>query len=293
MINVYVPATSANLGVGYDCLGLALDMKASATFEEIASGLEIIGCDARYCNEDNLFYQAFMQTLTYLNESITGLRICVSTDIPYARGLGSSATCIVAGIAGANAMMGNRLNKYEMFDLATRMEGHPDNVAPAIFGGLCVSFMEDDKPSMIRYGVKKGTHFVTIIPDYEVSTHAAREVLPDTMCYQDAIYQMGRCAAFAKALEIGNERIMKKACTDKMQEPYRKPLIPQFQTIQAICEEAGAATMFISGSGSTMIAITLDDVVADTVIERVSATYPTWDVRLLHATYDGVQCEEN
>lgn len=291
MIKVRVPATSANLGVGYDCMGLALDDYATVTFEVIAHGLEILGCEEAYCNEDNLFYQAFLEGLKYMNETVPGIRITVDTDIPYARGLGSSATCIVAGLAGANALFQNRMNRYELFDLATRMEGHPDNIAPAIFGGLCVSFMEEGKPNMIRYGVKRDLQFVTMIPDYEVSTKSAREVLPNNMSYAQAVYQMGRCAALAKAIEIGNAMIMKRACTDQMQEPYRKELIPEYADVNKLCEDAGMITMYISGSGSTMIALTQEEADAGVLAETVKKRYPTWDVRILKATYDGVQSE--
>ena len=291
MIKVRVPATSANLGVGYDCMGLALDDYATVTFEVIAHGLEILGCEEAYCNEDNLFYQAFLEGLKYMNETVPGIRITVDTDIPYARGLGSSATCIVAGLAGANALFQNRMNRYELFDLATRMEGHPDNIAPAIFGGLCVSFMEEGKPNMIRYGVKRDLQFVTMIPDYEVSTKSAREVLPNNMSYAQAVYQMGRCAALAKAIEIGNAMIMKRACTDQMQEPYRKELIPEYADVNKLCEDAGMITMYISGSGSTMIALTQEETDAGVLAESIKKRYPTWDVRILKATYDGVQSE--
>ena len=291
MIKVRVPATSANLGVGYDCMGLALDDYATVTFEVIAHGLEILGCEEAYCNEDNLFYQAFLEGLKYMNETVPGIRITVDTDIPYARGLGSSATCIVAGLAGANALFQNRMNRYELFDLATRMEGHPDNIAPAIFGGLCVSFMEEGNPNMIRYGVKRDLQFVTMIPDYEVSTKSAREVLPNNMSYAQAVYQMGRCAALAKAIEIGNAMIMKRACKDQMQEPYRKELIPEYADVNKLCEDAGMITMYISGSGSTMIALTQEEVDAGVLAETIKKRYPTWDVRILKATYDGVQSE--
>lgn len=291
MIKVRVPATSANLGVGYDCMGLALDDYAIVTFEVIAHGLEILGCEEAYCNEDNLFYQAFLEGLKYMNETVPGIRITVDTDIPYARGLGSSATCIVAGLAGANALFQNRMNRYELFDLATRMEGHPDNIAPAIFGGLCVSFMEEGNPNMIRYGVKRDLQFVTMIPDYEVSTKSAREVLPNNMSYAQAVYQMGRCAALAKAIEIGNAMIMKRACKDQMQEPYRKELIPEYADVNKLCEDAGMITMYISGSGSTMIALTQEEADAGVLAETIKKRYPTWDVRILKATYDGVQSE--
>lgn len=289
MIKVRVPATSANIGVGYDCMGIALNDYATISFEVIEKGVIITGCEEVYCDENNLFYQAFLEGLNYMNETISGIHIHVETDIPYARGLGSSATCIVAGIAGANALFHNRMNKYEMFDIATRMEGHPDNIAPAIFGALCISFMDGKKPNMIKYGIKKDLLFVTMIPDYEVSTKAAREVLPDSMSYEDAIYQMGRCAALAKAIEIGNPMIIKKACMDKMHEPYRKKLIPEYGEVKTIC--ADAISMYISGSGSTMIALTQDEEIAEQIVTKMQSRYPAWSTRLLQATYDGVMIE--
>lgn len=289
MIKVRVPATSANLGVGYDCMGLALDEFANVSFALREEGVLISGCEEAYCNKENLIYQAFMMGLQYMNETICGVHIHVDTTIPYARGLGSSATCIVAGIAGANALCENRMNKYEMFALATRIEGHPDNIAPAIFGALCVSFMDDGTPNMIKYGIKHDLLFITMIPDYEVNTKAAREVLPTRMHYTDAVYQMGRCAALAKAIEIGNPLIIKKACTDKMQEPYRKKLIPEYHAVKTLC--ADAITMYISGSGSTMIAITQDQEQAEAIAAKMRKQYPAWSIRILHATYDGVSCE--
>lgn len=291
MIKVQVPATSANLGPGYDCLGIALDEYCTVSFDVIDKGLEITGCEAAYCNEDNLIYQAFLKGLAYLNEHVSGLRMHVDTNIPYARGMGSSATCIVAGLTGANALFGHRMNKYEIFDLATQMEGHPDNVAPAIFGGLTVSFMDQEKPNMIRYGVKKDLIFVTMIPDFEVSTKKAREVLPNQMSYAQAVYQMGRTAALAKAIEIGNGLIISKACNDQMQEPYRKNLIPAYDEVKALCKECGTLTMFISGSGSTMMALTQQEEIADSLIAQLKQRYPSWDYRKLHATYDGSRDE--
>ncbi len=291
MIKVKVPATSANLGVGYDCLGLALNEFASVEFEEIEQGLEIIGCEKAYCNEDNLIYRAFLKGLEAIHKSVSGIRITVDTKIPYARGLGSSAACIIAGLMGANAFFHNPLNKYEIFKLATQMEGHPDNVAPALFGGLCVSFMEDDTPNMIRFGVKRDLLFVTMIPNYEVSTQKAREVLPTTMTYKEAVYQMGRCTALAKAIELGNALIIRKACKDFMQEPYRKVLIPQYDEIKALCNNHDMITTYISGSGSTMISLTQDEGNAQALIKELKRNYPTWDIRLLQATYDGAKYE--
>ena len=292
MIKVRVPATSANLGVGYDCLGLALQEFATITFEEIAQGVKITGCDDAYANENNLVYQAFCKGLSYLNKKVNGIHIHIDSPIPYARGLGSSAICIVAGLVGANALFHEPMNRYELFALATEMEGHPDNVAPAIFGGLCVSFMEDEKPNMIRFGVKRDMLFVAIIPDYEVSTKKAREVLPNNMSYKEAVYQMGRCTALAKAIEIGNGLIIQKACKDQMQEPYRKELIPDYDAIYKLCEQNEMYTMYISGSGSTMMALTQDMNNAESLAAAIQYSYPSWEVRILQSTYDGVRTEE-
>lgn len=293
MIEVRVPATSANLGPGFDCMGLALKTYATFQFEKIATGLEIDGCQPKWQNEENLVYQGFLKTLTYMKKDPFPLRIHIdSQGVPEARGLGSSAVCIVAGAIAANAFFDNPLNKYEIFAICTEMEGHPDNVAPAIFGSLTVSFMEDEKPNMIRYLVNQDLRFCAIIPDYETLTEEARAVLPKQLSYQDAIYNIGRCAALAKALEIGNPMIIKRACKDKMHEPYRKSLIKEYDEVQATCDKYDALACYISGSGSTMIAICDQDKKADNLLSDIQTTYPTWTVMKLDVDLKGAIVKE-
>lgn len=293
MIEVRVPATSANLGPGFDCMGLALNTYAYFRFSLQEKGLTISGCDPRWQNEENLVYQGFQHTLDYMGETIPGLAIEIdASGVPEARGLGSSAVCIVAGAMAANAFFQNRLNKYEIFDICTAMEGHPDNVAPAIFGSLTVSFMEDDKPSMIRYLVNRDLRFCAIIPDYPTLTEEARAVLPKTLSYEDAIYNMGRCTALAKALEIGNPMVIKRACKDKMHQPYRKQLIKEYDAIQELCDTHDALALYISGSGSTMMAICDQPAKAKTLIQSITEAYPTWEVKLLDVDLKGVQVKE-
>lgn len=293
MIEVRVPATSANLGPGFDCMGLALNTYAYFRFSLQEQGLTISGCDPRWQNEENLVYQGFQHTLDYMGETIPGLTIEIdASGVPEARGLGSSAVCIVAGAMAANAFFQNRLNKYEIFNICTAMEGHPDNVAPAIFGSLTVSFMEDDKPSMIHYLVNRELRFCAIIPDYPTLTEEARAVLPKTLSYEDAIYNMGRCAALAKALEIGNPVVIKKACKDKMHQPYRKHLIQEYDVVQRLCDEQDALALYISGSGSTMIAICDQPAKANALIQSVTTAYPAWEVKLLDVDLKGAQVKE-
>lgn len=291
MIRVHVPATSANLGPGYDCLGLALDWEGVFDFERIESGVSIHGCNEQYCNEDNLVYRSFLHTLAAMNEEISGISITIHCDIPTQRGLGSSAACIVAGAMGANALFQNRLNKYELFSLCTRMEGHPDNVAPALFGQLTVSFIDEGQPSMIRYGLHPQLKFLAMIPQTGVSTQEARSLLPDHLSYADAVSQIGRSVALCKALEIGNHLIIRKACHDTMHEPYRRQLIEEYDQMYEIAKKAGASAMFISGSGSTMLAVSDEESILMDIMLAGKKAFPIMEMKILKADRIGAWSE--
>lgn len=284
MVIVSVPATSANVGPGFDCMGLALSMRGTFTFRKMESGIIIKGCDAAYCNEENLVYQTFFKTMTAIGETIQGIEITIDCDIPLQRGLGSSAACIAAGAAGANALFGNPLSMEELFAICTEMEGHPDNVAPALFGGLTVSFMEDHHPVLVPYQVHETFHFMAVVPEATISTQAAREILPKQLSYPDAVFNIGHCAAFLKAMETGNSELLSNACHDRLHEPYRKQLIPEYHEIESLCKTHGALTMLISGSGSTMLIISDQSSILDNIqnaIETVS----------LHVTCHPLQVE--
>ncbi len=291
MIKICVPATSANLGVGYDCMGLALSEYANVYFDHCLEKLIIEGCDEAYCNEDNLIYTSFVKACAYMQEEVPNLYMKVDTKVPFARGMGSSATCIVAGVLGASAFFNNRLSRDEVFYLANEIEGHPDNIAPAIFGSLCVSFVEDNKPYNMQYRVCDDLNCVMLIPDYEVKTKEARAVLPTMMSYSDATYQMGRCVLLTKALELGDETLIKKASVDRMQEPYRKTLIKEYDHCLQMCNKHQMITMLISGSGSTMMALTKNVSEAEKLKEEVLNNYPTWQVMILKVDQVGARSE--
>ena len=176
-VKVKVPATSANLGPGFDVAGLAVTLYNTFTFELIESGLEITGCPEQFCNADNMTYQAFVKGAQSCGLEFNGLRIECSGDVPYTRGLGSSSTCIVAGIVGAYAFKDRYDERQEILELATQIEGHPDNVAPAIFGGLTVSVMSDGVTTL-NIPVKHDYRFVALIPPFTLSTEKSRSVLP-------------------------------------------------------------------------------------------------------------------
>ncbi len=291
MIKIKVPATSANVGVGFDCMGLAVSFYSTVSFEESAVPLEIVGCPEAYQNTDNLVYQAFVRGCDYLDKPVPNVKITINTDVPVARGLGSSSTCVVAGLKAASVWFNNQISTDQLLVLATEMEGHPDNVTPAILGGLCVSFLdEQNHPIVVKYDVNERLNFVALIPDYEVSTHEARKVLPTTMSYADTIHQVSRCAVMAKALELGDSHLIHEACDDRMHEPYRAKLIPDYDQAKQISEQFNG-TMYISGSGSTMMAITPDEKSADEIFEYAKAAFPNWKVRKLAVDLAGVQSE--
>ncbi len=166
MVVIRVPATTANLGPGFDCLGLALSLYARFTFEKKEQGLLIKGCEPAYANEDNLVYRAYLSTLSEYRVKPQGLTLTIQSDIPVSRGLGSSAACIVGGILGASTLYDLNLSQDAVFALATRLEGHPDNVAPAIFGGLRVSILEEGWPYSLPSPLFPGLRFLALVPDF-------------------------------------------------------------------------------------------------------------------------------
>lgn len=286
MIRVKVPATSANLGVGFDCMGLALDWQGVFTFCFDGPEFMISGCPKAYQNKDNLVYHAFARTLMALGKRVPVVQIHIDTPIPVARGLGSSASCIVAGVLGAVAYSGQKLPLQELLRLATLLEHHPDNVAPALYGSLCASFMENGMPYTAQFAVHEKFRFVTIIPDYEVRTEDARRILPSDMSYADAIYQMGRCATLGKALESGDEEMVRHACIDRMQEPYRSRLIPEYDEVKRLCMDLGALAFVISGSGSTMLAVCTAKT-GGKLCRQLSERFRSWQVLELKAAAEG------
>ncbi|AUI71254.1 homoserine kinase [Companilactobacillus alimentarius] len=291
MIKIQVPATSANIGVGFDCLGLAVSLYSTVYFERNHQKLEISGCPLEYQNESNLIFQAFVKGCTYLNRPVPNLKITIENNIPIARGLGSSAFCIVAGLKGASAWFNAKLSKEELLALATEMEGHPDNVAPAIYGKMVASFIDQNNEiQSVSFNVNDKLQFITIIPDYQVSTQKARAILPSKMFYQDTTYQIGHALILTKAMEQGDLDLIHKSIVDKMHEPYRSKLIPDYQNTKRICESENG-TMYISGSGSTMMGIVDNKENAIHIINKIKKAHPNWRVHHLKLDTKGATNE--
>lgn len=289
MIKVMVPATSANLGPGFDTLGLALNLYNTFTFEEIPQGLEILGCDEGFNNEDNLIYTSMLKIFEEIGYKVNGIRITVEAEIPVSRGLGSSAACIIGGVMGANQIAGNPLSKDELLKIATEIEGHPDNVAPALFGGLVVSIMEDGKAYHNAINVAKGLKFIALIPEFTLPTKEARGVLPTSVPHKDAVYNVGRVSLFLSALSNGRFDLLKVALKDKLHQPYRGVLIPDFDNILSKCEETGSLGTFLSGAGPTLMALVDEDnnEFIYKIKEYLETIEKTWRVLELNLNLEG------
>lgn len=285
-ITVRVPATTANLGVGFDVLGLALDLFADFDFAP-ADELTITGCAAELADGNNLVWRSYLAGCETFGLSPRPLAIRERTPIPAAGGLGSSSACIVAGIVAAQALAGLPIDRGATASLATRIEGHPDNVAPAVMGGLVSSYVDGDTTVTCRWSVSPSLSFVCMAPPYRVLTADARQALPAMVARDTVSWQVGRCLSMVSALASGNADDIARCCHDRVHEPYRAPLIPDFGPLRDASLEAGAATFIISGSGATMLAICTTAEAAARVEEAAEAAVPTLWLRTLAASEQG------
>ncbi|MCF0149094.1 MAG: homoserine kinase [Clostridium sp.] len=260
MIRVRVPATSANMGPGFDSLGIALNLYNEFEFSEEGTENKFYGFKDEFCNEENMVYKAMMSCFEKCKYKPKGIKInLLREDIPISRGLGSSSTCIVAGLLGANSIMGNPLTLNELFKIGVEIEGHPDNIAPAFFGGLVVSVLEYGEVAYNKIDIKSGITFVAIIPDFELSTSDARKVLPKEVEFKDAVYNISRVSLMISAFVNGNYDLLKYGCKDAIHEKYRSPLIKNYDLVYNKCISFGALSCFLSGAGPTIMVLIKND----------------------------------
>ena len=256
MIKVRVPATSANVGAGFDSLGLAVSLYNELTFEE-APKLEIVSLDGAPIppGPSHLVYRSAKAVFDQLDIPMPGLRITQQNAIPMARGLGSSSSCIVAGILGANAMLGNKLTPRQMLTMATAIEGHPDNVAPAMLGGFVTSVFDEGQVYSVKKNIDTSLVFAAFIPNFKLLTEKARAALPQNVSHKDAVYNLSRAALATAAFCDGDYELLGVATKDKLHQQYRLRLIPGGDEIFAMANDLGAYATYISGAGPTIMAV--------------------------------------
>lgn len=253
MLHIKVNATSANLCVGFDTLGIALSLANEFTFER-ADSFSYIGFLKEYENSDNLVQKSYEYTFLLAKEKVIPVRIGIENNIPISRGLGSSSSLIVAGVMAANHYLNNRFSRDECVDIAAKIEGHPDNVAAAVYGGLVASLKDDKGYLNVLYPVAKNLEFIVISPSQQLETTKAREVLPKSQPYDKIVSNLSRIVHIPKAFGEGDLELLKKIFKDELHEPYRMPLIKNSFKYKALAQEKGYP-FCISGSGSSMLII--------------------------------------
>lgn len=256
MIQLQVPATSANLGAGFDALGLALQYYNYVSMEE-SDQIEISSSDGTPIptDEKNLIYISAKDLFEVCGKKLSGLKLIQTNQIPMTRGLGSSSACIVAGLVGANTLLGNPLGTDDLVDLAAQIEGHPDNTAPALLGGIVTAVFDGRRVHWVKQEVYTKLKFVAMIPDFELKTEKARACLPSEISHKDAVYNLSRAALFSASLLTGKFENLRTATHDKLHQPYRMALIPRAREVFDIAYAHGAYAVYISGAGPTLMAI--------------------------------------
>ncbi|MCG9967690.1 homoserine kinase [Pelotomaculum terephthalicicum JT] len=259
MIRVQVPATTANLGPGFDCLGMALELYNIVEIIQVPHGLtiEVTGEGAADISRDvdNLVFRAAQQVFKQVGFEPTGLKIRLINQIPVARGLGSSTAAIIGGVIAANLLVGGRLSLKEIIGLASLLEGHPDNVAPAVLGGIVISVQADGELKNMKIQPPQGIKCVVAIPDFILATKASRDVLPSQVPFQDVIFNLGRVALLVAALQKGDFTLLGTAMEDHLHQPFRSVLVPGMKKVLAAAKLAGARGVTLSGAGPSVIAL--------------------------------------
>ena len=298
MIHIRIPATSANMGPGFDSIGVAVELYNHIWVEEQTEGLTIEVKRKQAIpvptDESNLIYQTMKYFYDQKGLDMPGVKIIQEDYIPMVRGLGSSAACIVGGLFAANALAGNIADKDELAQMAAKLEGHPDNSNPAIYGSMVVGAQDEKSMGYVRLELPDDLIFATMIPDFPVSTADARRVLPDSYTRKDMVFNASRAALLVASMMSGKYENFDMAMEDCVHQPYRAQLIPDMYEIFAQAKEFGAVATYLSGAGSTLMAMVTKDKAEE--FERKMSEYlgtlpNNWELKLLKPDMQGVLVE--
>ncbi|MDP3179430.1 MAG: homoserine kinase [Spirochaetaceae bacterium] len=267
-LRVRVPATSANLGPGFDSLGIALSLY-NDFFVSLTDETLVVDSEPGTEGPENLFLQSYRRGMAELRVPVQPIRVRFASGVPMARGLGSSSTCIVGGLLAASAAaagaldapargggaLPSALSRSRILDIAAEIEGHPDNVAPAVLGGFAVAVTEGGRVVAIRASIDEELRFHAMVPPFPLETAKARAALPASVTHKDAAFNAGRAALVAAAFLSRDYGALGVACCDRLHEPYRAPLIPGFAEVAEAARAQGALAVFLSGAGPTVMAL--------------------------------------
>lgn len=264
-VRVTVPSSTANLGPGFDTLGMALQLYSVVEMQvSEQTSIELIGKELQGTPTDksNLLYVIAAEMFQRAGLAVPELHIRASSEAPLTRGLGSSAAAIVGALVAANHLAGEPFTREQLFAMAVKKEGHPDNVGPSFFGGIIVATMpEKDGQSIpyIRLAPPAAMRALVVIPDYALSTEKARNALPQVYSKQDVIYNVGHSSLLVAALAQGRLDLLGQAMGDRLHQPYRAPLVPGLEEILDAATQNGAIGAALSGAGPTILCLTASD----------------------------------
>lgn len=260
-VTARVPATTANLGPGFDCLGMAVKLYNHIEMHDVGDQPLTIHVSGPSANDsipldaDNLVYRAANKVFEAAGQRPERLTLKLTLEAPLARGLGSSASAIAGGMAAANALLGSPLDEQKLLSLMLNMEGHPDNITPCLVGGLTASLAIDGKVTYLRRKPSSSIQCVLLVPDYELATAKARQAIPKSIPVKDAVFNLCRVPFVLDRLESGEIDDLAVIIDDQLHQPYRKPLIKAYDEVSTQAFDAGAAAVCISGAGPTILAI--------------------------------------
>ena len=257
---IMVPASSANLGSGFDVVGACLNVWNEISFSKSKFNIENNGYGSKSINntKDNLIYRSYLHASNILGEKEIELSIKCQNSITTSGGLGSSSSAVIAGILLAYSVHNIEINKDDIFQIASDIEGHPDNVGPALYGGITLGFKDRKKWFISKIQYNKNLKIVSFVSDQKILTSESRASLPNTISRKDAVYNITRAALLVNSLNTNDFALLKYAFQDKLHEQYRTPDIKGYSTISKAAMNAGAISTYLSGSGPTISSITLD-----------------------------------
>lgn len=294
-ISVSVPATSANLGPGFDTLGMALSHYDHYSAETVASGLkiEITGEGEKDAprDETNLVYKALKLVFDSLGEKVPGLILSCQNNIPHGRGMGSSGAAVAGGVMLAAGLLAEKhpLSEEQLLRFATELEGHPDNVAPALFGGLTIAWVDETGPKHKKLTVHRGVSPLVLVPSNQMSTKLARSLQPESVPHTDAVFNVSRSALLVAALTQSPE-LMLAATEDKLHQSYRASAMPETSELISALRAKGHPAV-VSGAGPSVLVLEDDPQKRSAAIELVAKNFSTWTPLALAVDFKGASVE--
>jgi homoserine kinase len=291
-VSVKVPATSANLGPGFDTLGMALAFYDELEVEAVAESNVIVevtgeGAGEVATDENNLVVKCIKFTFDRFGQKMPGLRIKAHNVIPHGRGMGSSGAAVVSGIMAAKGLLEGivEISSGDLLDIATEIEGHPDNVAPALFGSLNIAWEDESGPHTKKLFVHRGVSPLELVPSFKMSTEKARSLQPDSVPHEDAVFNVSRSALLVAALTQSPELLL-AATEDRLHQSYRAEAMPETSALVQLMRENGHAAV-VSGAGPSVLVLASDPAQRLEAAKLAAKNYPQWRALLLAVDFKG------